>query len=81
MSWIYYLLESNFYLAIFFLLYLVFRKETYYQVNRAYLLTSIGISHPDRAARVFKTRTKLCAGYACNAYRNVSGGDRSGACS
>jgi hypothetical protein len=45
MSWIYYLLESNFYLAIFFLLYyLVFRKETYYQVNRAYLLTSTALA-------------------------------------
>lgn len=45
MSWIYYLLESNFYLAIFFLLYyMVFRKETYYQVNRAYLLTSSALA-------------------------------------
>ncbi|HWY98460.1 MAG TPA: hypothetical protein VNY36_05170, partial [Bacteroidia bacterium] len=45
MSWIYYLLEANFYLAIFFLLYyLVFRKETYYQVNRAYLLVSSALA-------------------------------------
>lgn len=45
MSWIYYLLEANFYLAIFFLLhYLVFRKETYYQLNRAYLLVSSALA-------------------------------------
>jgi hypothetical protein len=45
MSWIYYLLEANCYLAIFFLLYyLVFRKETYYQVNRAYLLVSSALA-------------------------------------
>ncbi|MDP9047930.1 MAG: hypothetical protein M3N14_07320 [Bacteroidota bacterium] len=41
MSWIYYLLEANVYLAVFYLLYyFVFRKETYYQLNRAYLLIS-----------------------------------------
>jgi TonB family protein len=41
MSWIYYLLEANFYLVIFYLLYyFIFRKETHYQLNRAYLLIS-----------------------------------------
>jgi TonB family protein len=41
MNWIYYLLEANFYLAIFYLLYyFAFRSETYYQLNRAYLLVS-----------------------------------------
>ena len=41
MSWIYYLLEANFYLAVFYLLYFfIFRKETHYQLNRVYLLIS-----------------------------------------
>jgi TonB family protein len=41
MSWIYYLLEANFYLVIFYLLYyFIFRHETWYQLNRAYLLIS-----------------------------------------
>jgi len=45
MSWIYYLLEANCYLAVFFLLYyLVFRKETYYQLNRVYLLISSALA-------------------------------------
>jgi hypothetical protein len=40
MNWLYYLLEANFYLGIFYLLYyFMLRKETYYQFNRAYLLT------------------------------------------
>jgi hypothetical protein len=39
MNWIYYLLEANFYLVIFYLLYyFIFRRETYYQANRAFLL-------------------------------------------
>ena len=41
MNWLYYLLESNLYLIIFYALYyLLFRRETYYQWNRAYLLIS-----------------------------------------
>jgi hypothetical protein len=39
MNWLYYLLEANFYLAVFYLLYyFVFSRETWYQLNRAYLL-------------------------------------------
>jgi len=41
MNWIYYLLEANFYLVVFYLLYyFIFRKETHYQLSRAYLLVS-----------------------------------------
>lgn len=41
MSGINYLLEANLYLAAFYVLYyLFFRNETYYQLNRAYLLCS-----------------------------------------
>lgn len=41
MNWIYYLLEANLYLAAFYLVYyFVLRRETYYQLNRAYLLTA-----------------------------------------
>lgn len=41
MNWIYYLLEANLYLAAFYLVYyFVLRRETYYQLNRAYLITA-----------------------------------------
>jgi hypothetical protein len=41
MSWINYLLEANFYLITFYMLYyFIFRRETYYQLNRAFLLIS-----------------------------------------
>src|SRR5258708_30996910 len=41
MSWIYYLLEANLYLAAFYALYyLIFKNETYYQLNRIYLFAS-----------------------------------------
>jgi hypothetical protein len=41
MSWIYYLLEANLYLTVFYMLYyLIFSRETYYQLNRIYLLGS-----------------------------------------
>jgi len=41
MSWINYLLEANLYLALFYTAYyLLFRRETYYQLNRIYLLSS-----------------------------------------
>lgn len=41
MNWIKYLLEANLYLALFYLAYyLLLRRETYYQLNRAYLLGS-----------------------------------------
>ncbi|QKJ30537.1 energy transducer TonB [Mucilaginibacter mali] len=41
MNWIYYLLEANLYLAAFYLVYyFVLRRETYYQLNRAYLLAA-----------------------------------------
>jgi hypothetical protein len=39
MNWIYYLLEANLYLTVFYALYyLTLKNETYYQLNRAYLL-------------------------------------------
>jgi hypothetical protein len=59
MNWIYYLLEANGYLSVFYLLYYAaFRNETWYQLNRAYLLmagviafilpvTQLGILKPD----------------------------------
>jgi len=41
MSWINYLLEANLYLALFYgAYYLLLRRETFYQLNRAYLLGS-----------------------------------------
>ncbi|MES2279221.1 MAG: TonB family protein, partial [Bacteroidota bacterium] len=41
MSWIYYLLEANLYLVLFYAVYyLLLRRDTYYQLNRIYLLTS-----------------------------------------
>lgn len=41
MNWIKYLLEANLYLALFYAAYyLLLRRETYYQLNRAYLLGS-----------------------------------------
>jgi len=39
MNWLHYLLEANIYLGVFYLLYfLLLNKETYYKLNRAYLL-------------------------------------------
>ncbi|HWD87563.1 MAG TPA: M56 family metallopeptidase [Mucilaginibacter sp.] len=41
MNWLYYLLEANLYLILFYTLYyLVLRRETWHQYNRAYLLGS-----------------------------------------
>lgn len=41
MTWLYYLLESNLYLAVFYGFYLVFlQKETFYGINRIYLISS-----------------------------------------
>jgi TonB family protein len=41
MNWINYLLEANLYLALFYVTYyLLLRRDTYYQLNRIYLLTS-----------------------------------------
>src|ERR1700749_1142502 len=41
MNWLYYLLESNLYLILFYALYyFLLRRETWYQYNRAYLLGS-----------------------------------------
>jgi TonB family protein len=41
MNWLYYLAEANIYLGVFYLVYCLFlNKETYYQLNRAYLLFS-----------------------------------------
>lgn len=41
MTWLYYLLEANLYLAIFYGFYLVFlRSETFYGLNRGYLIVS-----------------------------------------
>jgi len=40
MSWIYYLLEANLYLAVFYALYfLILKSETYYRLNRVFLLS------------------------------------------
>lgn len=45
MSWMYYLLEANLYLIIFYALYyLVLRRETWHQYNRAYLLGSSALA-------------------------------------
>ncbi|MCC8410021.1 energy transducer TonB [Mucilaginibacter sp. UR6-1] len=41
MNWLYYLLEANLYLAIFYAVYLlILRNETFYTANRWYLLTT-----------------------------------------
>src|SRR5580692_4207322 len=40
MSWLKYLLEANLYLVAFYALYyIIFRRETWYQLNRIYILT------------------------------------------
>lgn len=45
MNWLYYLAEANIYLCVFYLAYcLFFTNETYYQLNRAYLLFSCVVS-------------------------------------
>jgi len=45
MNWLHYLLEANLYLAIFYLAYYFFlSKETYYTLNRVYLLSNCVIS-------------------------------------
>ncbi|MBB6128868.1 M56 family metallopeptidase [Mucilaginibacter lappiensis] len=45
MNWLHYLLEANIYLAVFYAGYCLFlNKETYYTLNRAYLLLSCFIS-------------------------------------
>ena len=45
MNWLHYLLEANIYLAVFYAGYCLFlNKETYYTLNRAYLLLSCIIS-------------------------------------
>jgi BlaR1 peptidase M56 len=45
MSWLYYLLEANLYLILFFAFYyLVLRRETFYQYNRAYLLVTSALA-------------------------------------
>ena len=45
MNWLHYLLEANIYLAVFYAGYCVFlNKETYYTLNRVYLLLSCIIS-------------------------------------
>jgi TonB family protein len=45
MNWLYYLAEANLYLGVFYLAYCVFlTKETYYQLNRAYLVAACIIS-------------------------------------
>jgi len=46
MSWLHYLLEANIYLGIFYVLYfLLLEKETYYKLNRAYLLCAPIVSY------------------------------------
>ncbi|GAA3984722.1 M56 family metallopeptidase [Mucilaginibacter dorajii] len=45
MNWLHYLLEANIYLTVFYVCYCLFlNKETYYTLNRAYLLLSCIIS-------------------------------------
>ncbi len=45
MNWLYYLAEANIYLGVFYLAYCLFlNRETYYQLNRAYLIVSCVVS-------------------------------------
>lgn len=45
MNWLYYLLEANLYLCIFYAVYCLFlNKETHYTLNRVYLLLSCAVS-------------------------------------
>ncbi|QPH39398.1 hypothetical protein [Pedobacter endophyticus] len=45
MSWIYYLIETNLYLAIFYGFYRLFLcKETFYAINRYYLIATTAIA-------------------------------------
>jgi hypothetical protein len=45
MNWLHYLLEANLYLAVFYAGYYLFlSKETYYTLNRVYLLFSCAVS-------------------------------------
>jgi len=42
MNWLYYLLEANLYLAVFYGFYrLLLHKETFYELNRYYLITAV----------------------------------------
>jgi TonB family protein len=46
MNWLHYLLEANIYLGVFYALYfLMLDKETYYKLNRAYLLCTPVLSY------------------------------------
>ena len=46
MNWLHYLLEANIYLGVFYALYfLLFDKETYYKLNRVYLLCTPVLSY------------------------------------
>jgi beta-lactamase regulating signal transducer with metallopeptidase domain len=46
MSWLHYLLEANIYLGVFYMLYFILlNKETYYKLNRAYLLCTPVLSY------------------------------------
>jgi hypothetical protein len=45
MNWLYYLAEANIYLGVFYLAYcLLLNKETYYTINRVYLLLTCAIA-------------------------------------
>jgi hypothetical protein len=45
MTWLYYLAEANLYLGVFYLAYCLFlNKETYYTINRVYLLFTCAIA-------------------------------------
>jgi len=46
MNWLHYLLEANIYLGVFYALYfLLLDRETYYKLNRAYLLCTPVLSY------------------------------------
>ena len=45
MNWLYYLLEANLYLAVFYAFYRMFlHQETFYSLNRYYLITATILS-------------------------------------
>ncbi len=62
MNWLHYLLEANIYLAVFYACYCLFlNKETYYTLNRVYLLLTCILSFilPVIQIGVLKTAEKL----------------------
>ncbi|MDN3579874.1 M56 family metallopeptidase [Mucilaginibacter flavus] len=76
MNWLHYLLEANIYLAVFYACYCLFlNKETYYTLNRVYLLLSCIISFilPVMQVGALKYRLPLASPMISHAINTVTG--------